>query len=517
MDIETPNSRSPVPPPGRRPSLQRGSVSSESPSPPPASSTSFSSPKEKRKKKKQVNACVAEETARRGEVCSEEGDKFTEIASEVVMERRIVNYSERLTQNTKAPPKASPREDVPPKQRFIKTATFLGRGAFGMVYESYDTETSRFVATKEVQCPVGAGQANPFIDKVTTEIRTLKLLHHPHIVSYIAAERVGNSVCIHVELVSGGSITSVLKQLNQPVEGTILPTRGFGEQNVRVYTRQLCRGLEYLHSLNIAHRDIKGENVLIDKSGGKVKLADFNSCRQRLGGSIESMKTIAGTLWYMSPEMISGKEYGLASDIWSVGITVIEMLTGVPPLSGQFNSSPDAMFHIASLQDPYCLPEGVGDASAAFLHSCLLKNPQDRLQIGQLCKHQFVSESGAAGGLIRGDDEGSAKRPIKSTPLEPVRCGSPEILCRKQMQNTALPSGGGGGGGGGGGLNTSKGYQSLAGSVMGRSLVCESMSLGGEGGGGGGGGGGLVSRPTTKILPSLPTKRFHGKMQPLDI
>ncbi|GJP72006.1 hypothetical protein CLOP_g2969 [Closterium sp. NIES-67] len=102
----------------------------------------------------------------------------------------------------------------------------------------------------------------------------------------------------------------------------------FSESLVRVYTRQLLLGLEYLHACRIVHRDIKGGNVLVDRDG-VVKLVDFGAFKSFHEGTVgEGCKSIRGSVFWMAPEVIKGEGYGRRADIWSVGCTVIEMLTG---------------------------------------------------------------------------------------------------------------------------------------------------------------------------------------------
>eukprot|EP01064_Diplonema_japonicum_P032322 TRINITY_DN6036_c2_g1_i1.p1 TRINITY_DN6036_c2_g1~~TRINITY_DN6036_c2_g1_i1.p1 ORF type:complete len:621 (+),score=129.30 TRINITY_DN6036_c2_g1_i1:55-1917(+) len=268
--------------------------------------------------------------------------------------------------------------------RFVKTEKTLGKGAFGTVFEGYDEETGRFVAIKEVVFAGNSGCTEQKLQKITREVRLMKKLDHPHIVRYIAADRKGFTLCIYMELVSGGSLTSALVDLG---------TKGFPEKTARVYTRQICAGLAYLHSMGVAHRDIKGDNILLEKATANIKLADFNSSKQIGDLSINhGMNTLAGTPWYMAPEVIQGASYGLPADVWSLGITVIEMLLGQPPFVNDFENPHAAMFHIAQLQDPYPLSPELSPLACDFLGSAIVREPAQRHTVDALIKHPFVAE-----------------------------------------------------------------------------------------------------------------------------
>eukprot|EP01063_Lacrimia_lanifica_P002149 TRINITY_DN11110_c0_g1_i1.p1 TRINITY_DN11110_c0_g1~~TRINITY_DN11110_c0_g1_i1.p1 ORF type:complete len:727 (+),score=260.11 TRINITY_DN11110_c0_g1_i1:81-2261(+) len=299
----------------------------------------------------------------------------------VPLQRQVSSRESRGTPESRG---KTPPLDV---SRFVRTDNVLGKGAFGVVYEGFDQETGRFVAIKEATFQRTGPNVDQQLKKIINEVRMMKQLNHPNIVQYIAAERSKSSLYIYMELVNGGSITSAIASLKG---------RGFPENIVKVYTRQLCRGLGFLHSLKVAHRDIKGDNVLLDKGSGVIKLADFNSSKQISDLSCDGTNTLAGTLWYMAPEMIQGRSYSFSADVWSLGITVIEMLTGAPPFVNDFNEKGPhaALFFIAQLQDPYPMPEKVRALpnACAWLKCCLTRDPNNRSTVQQLTRHQWLCE-----------------------------------------------------------------------------------------------------------------------------
>lgn len=153
---------------------------------------------------------------------------------------------------------------------------------------------------------------------------------------------------------------------------------------VRKYTRQILEGLAYLHENSIVHRDIKGANVLANAEGN-IKLADFGaSKRLKSLRTMTALKSVHGTPYWMAPEVINGKGYGRSSDLWSLGCTVIEMLTGRPPL--------------AELE-PMAALFKIGQAKADFLQSV---TPPGR-SLGGTRRAAAVQRSGAAQRSVSAD------------------------------------------------------------------------------------------------------------------
>jgi len=162
--------------------------------------------------------------------------------------------------------------------------------------------------------------------------------------------------------VPGGSIHALLTKFG-----------GFDEKLIRVYIRQVLSGLRYLHANGLIHRDIKGANILVDTTG-VVKLADFGMASKILagvnhttnGGKVE----MAGTPYWMAPEVIKRLSFGKAADIWSVGCTIIEMATAKPPWN-HFSQEIAAIFHIANAREPPKIPSWLSNTAQEFLTLCL--------------------------------------------------------------------------------------------------------------------------------------------------
>ncbi|XVF28909.1 hypothetical protein REPUB_Repub15cG0073300 [Reevesia pubescens] len=157
-----------------------------------------------------------------------------------------------------------------------------------------------------------------------------------------------------------------------------------------MYTKQLLLGLEYLHQNRIVHRDIKGANILVDNKGC-IKLADFGASKKVVElATINGAKSMKGTPYWMAPEVILQTGHSFSADIWSVGCTVIEMATGKPPWSQQYQEVA-ALFHIGTTKSHPPIPVHLSFEAKDFLLKCLQKEPGLRHSASDLLQHPFVT------------------------------------------------------------------------------------------------------------------------------
>ncbi|XP_023185383.1 mitogen-activated protein kinase kinase kinase 2 [Xiphophorus maculatus] len=273
-----------------------------------------------------------------------------------------------------SPPSRSPR--APTNWRLGK---LLGQGAFGRVYLCYDADTGRELAVKQVQFDPESPETSKEVSALECEIQLLKNLCHERIVQYYGCLRDGleRTLSIFMEHMPGGSIKDQLKAYGALTENV-----------TRRYTRQILEGVSYLHSNMIVHRDIKGANILRD-SVGNVKLGDFGASRrlQTICLSGTGIKSVTGTPYWMSPEVISGEGYGRKADIWSVGCTVVEMLTQRPPWA-EFEAMA-AIFKIATQPTNPVLPPHVSDHCREFLRRIFVET-KHRPSADELLRHFFL-------------------------------------------------------------------------------------------------------------------------------
>ncbi|XP_040933629.1 mitogen-activated protein kinase kinase kinase NPK1 isoform X2 [Gossypium hirsutum] len=257
----------------------------------------------------------------------------------------------------------------------------IGCGAFGRVYMGMNLDSGELLAVKQVLIAANASKekTQAHIRELEEEVKLLQNLSHPNIVRYLGTAREDDSLNILLEFVPGGSISSLLGKFGS-----------FPESVIRMYTKQLLLGLEYLHKNRIVHRDIKGANILVDNKGC-IKLADFGASKKVVElATINGAKSMKGTPYWMAPEVILQTGHSFSADIWSVGCTVIEMATGKPPWSQQYQEVA-ALFHIGTTKSHPPIPEHLSPEAKDLLLKCLQKEPGLRPSASDLLQHPFVT------------------------------------------------------------------------------------------------------------------------------
>ncbi|KDR82414.1 hypothetical protein GALMADRAFT_220413 [Galerina marginata CBS 339.88] len=245
----------------------------------------------------------------------------------------------------------------------------LGKGAFGQVYRALNWATGETVAVKEIQLSnIPKGD----IGEIMSEIDLLKNLNHPNIVKYKGFVKTREFLYIILEFCENGSLHNISKRFGK-----------FPESLVAVYISQVLEGLVYLHDQGVIHRDIKGANILTNKDG-TVKLADFGVAA-KTGGAQDG--AVVGSPYWMAPEVIEQSGATTASDIWSVGCVVIELLEGHPPYH-TLDPMP-ALFRIVQDDCPP-IPEGASPIVKDFLYHCFQKDCNLRISGKKLLKHPWM-------------------------------------------------------------------------------------------------------------------------------
>ena len=244
----------------------------------------------------------------------------------------------------------------------------LGRGAMGVVYKAKDPTIGRTVALKTMRLDVHGLEAEDMLRRFRNEARAAGLLSHPNIVTIYDAGEADGIFYIAMEFIQGTTLQAVL------AEKHILAT----DEAIQL-SRQICKGLDYAHSHNIIHRDVKPANIMIT-ANGTVKIMDFGIAKS--GGSLTSTGQVLGTPNYMSPEQVKGRPLDGRSDLWSFGVILYEMLTGEKPFMGQnvttiiykiVNENPIA---------PRDLDVTVHPGLSAIVVTMLAKSPDERFQTG---------------------------------------------------------------------------------------------------------------------------------------
>ncbi|XP_042363317.1 serine/threonine-protein kinase TAO2 isoform X1 [Plectropomus leopardus] len=248
----------------------------------------------------------------------------------------------------------------------------IGHGSFGAVYFAHDIRTNEVVAIKKMS--YSGKQSNEKWQDIIKEVKFLQKLRHPNTVEYRGCYLREHTAWLVMEYCLG-SASDLLEVHKKPLQ----------EVEIAAITHGALQGLVYLHSHNMIHRDVKAGNILLTEPG-QVKLGDFGSA-----SIVAPANSFVGTPYWMAPEVILAMDEGQYDgkvDVWSLGITCIELAERKPPL---FNmNAMSALYHIAQNESPVLQSNHWSDYFRNFVDSCLQKIAQDRPTSDVLLKHHFL-------------------------------------------------------------------------------------------------------------------------------
>ncbi|OAF68321.1 hypothetical protein A3Q56_03935 [Intoshia linei] len=257
--------------------------------------------------------------------------------------------------------------------------TELGEGAFGMVYKAIKKDSTETVtALKKMELDFES-----MLHELIKEVEILNLFDHPNINSFIEAYHYDNHIWLFLEFCGGGAIDSIIDELGEP----------FSECQINFVCFYLVLALIYVHEKNVIHRDLKAGNILLTVNG-QIKLGDFGvACL--LTPANPKRTDINGTPYWMAPEIFECEtnhncSYDYKADVWSLGITMIELAQRYPP---HHELSPQRVgYRITKSKPPTLIkPYEWSDSFNNFLSYCLTKDQNSRPFIHQVNKHAFIA------------------------------------------------------------------------------------------------------------------------------
>ncbi|KAF7273765.1 hypothetical protein GWI33_013546 [Rhynchophorus ferrugineus] len=294
----------------------------------------------------------------------------------------------------------------------------LGEGAYGSVYKALHKESDNVVAIKQVPLDTD-------LHEIIKEISIMQQCDSPYVVRYYGSYFKNTDLWIIMEYCGAGSVSDIIR----------LRKKTLTECEIATILSDALKGLEYLHLNRKIHRDIKAGNILLN-TDGHAKLADFGVAGQ-LTETISKRNTVIGSPFWMAPEIILEIGYDCVADIWSIGITALEMAEGKPPYADIHPMR--AVFMIPTKPPPsFRDPDQWSAEFIDFVSLCLVKNPCDRALATDLIQHVFLQKSGGAQALTQMISEACEIRNNQNYSRFPVRGQNKNMVSENEA--TLVPS-----------------------------------------------------------------------------
>ncbi|XP_037980375.1 serine/threonine-protein kinase PAK 3-like isoform X1 [Motacilla alba alba] len=259
-----------------------------------------------------------------------------------------------------------------PEAKYTELET-IGKGGFGTVCMAVETATGEEVAIKKISLLEESSS-----ELCLNEIQVMRGNKNANLVNYVDSYLVDEELWLVMEYMDGGSLHDVIRETH------------LAEGEIAAVSRECLQGLDFLHSKQVMHRDIKSHNILLGLDGS-VKLADFGLSAQ-LTAEQSKRRSAVGTTYWMAPEIFTRKCYGPKVDIWSFGIVGIEMVEGAPPHRMKTSRTVQQLISTGGspkLQNPRQQSAWLRD----FLHCCLETDEDRRWSARELLQHPFVTSA----------------------------------------------------------------------------------------------------------------------------
>ncbi|CAN8179657.1 unnamed protein product [Coccothraustes coccothraustes] len=279
---------------------------------------------------------------------------------------------------------------------------YIGSGTFGDVCKALDNATGGEVAIKKINL-----QGRRKKELKVNELMVMTINRNPNLINYLGSYLLGEELWLVMEFMDGGTLSDVISKTH------------LSEDEIAAISRECLQGLDFLHSNHVIYRDVKSCNILL-RTNGSVKLADFGLSAQ-LTPEQNRRCVVAGTPWWMAPEVVTCQPYGLKVDIWSFGIVGIEMVEQEPPYWSRSPGTAQRLIATAGtpkLRHPKLLSALLRD----FLSCCLQIDEEERWSAKELLQVKCEGAAGETG------SRGWAPPPLKSKASDEAPSSSSPLL-----------------------------------------------------------------------------------------
>nr|XP_019532034.2 myosin light chain kinase 2, skeletal/cardiac muscle [Aedes albopictus] len=268
------------------------------------------------------------------------------------------------------------KEHVDPRQTF-DILPELGRGTFGTVFLCREKASGLELAAKIVSC----NKKKERTDAIR-EIDIMSCLHHPRLIQLFDAFDYENKVYVILELVQGGEL------FERVIDDDFVLT----EKACAVFMRQICEGMEYIHSRSIIHLDMKPENILcLTKTGNRIKIIDFGFARRY--DPNKKLHVMFGTAEFTAPEVLNYDEIYFYTDMWSLGVICYVLLSGLSPFVGDNDMATLNNVVTGSYSFKYSSFDAVSEDAMDFVRQLLVRDGSKRLTAKQALCHKWLAET----------------------------------------------------------------------------------------------------------------------------